>query len=876
MKSADIRKTFLKYFEGKGHKIVSSAPLVNKNDPSLLFTNAGMNQFKDFFLGNEEPENPRIADTQKCLRVSGKHNDLEEVGLDSYHHTMFEMLGNWSFGDYFKKEAIEWAWELLIDRYGIDPERLYVSVFEGAEEDNVEQDQQALTYWKQFLPEERILFFGKKDNFWEMGDTGPCGPCSEIHVDIRSEEERKKLDAAKLVNQDHPQVIEIWNLVFIQYQRMENGQLKSLPQKHVDTGMGFERLCMVLQGKKSNYETDLFLPFIDFLEKKTGFKYEGNYGKEAKKDMAFRVIADHIRAVSFAIADGALPSNSGAGYVIRRILRRAVRYYYSFLDREEPLMYEMVPLLTKHFGQVFPELEAQEEFITKVIREEEKSFLRTLSEGLKRLEQLDLSEGDTLDGETAFELYDTYGFPIDLTRLIVQEKGADVDEKGFRDALQEQINRSRKDAEQTIGDWKELRDKKGVEFVGYDIHEVDDAKVIKYRTVDRKGKKIYQVVLDKTPFYAEGGGQVGDKGWLDFEGDEIKVVDTKRENELIIHQVDRLPKDISSTVEARIDQERRRKIENNHSATHLLHAALRQILGDHVQQKGSLVGPDYLRFDFSHFQKMSKEEISKVEQIVNQKIRQNIKRQEQRDIPIEEAKESGAMMLFGEKYGENVRMITFDDKYSIELCGGCHVPATGNIGLFKIVQETSVAAGVRRIEAVTAEAAEEFIRAKVDELDTVSSLLKHPPSVVDALNVLQDENRELKKKLEEMQQQKASNIKDELLKKVMPIDDYKLLIEKVAVKDGKTLKNLAHQLIQELENGIIVLAAEAEDKAQIIVAIDKDLSAERGFHAGNIIKDLASAIEGGGGGQAFFASAGGSKPSGIDEALEKAAEIFKS
>lgn len=875
MKSAKVRKTFFNFFQGKDHKIVPSAPLVNKDDPSLLFTNAGMNQFKDIFLGNQEPESQRVADTQKCLRVSGKHNDLEEVGLDSYHHTFFEMLGNWSFGDYFKKEAIEWAWELLVETYGIEADRLYATIFEGSRDDGVDEDERAKEIWKQFLPEDRILTFGKEDNFWEMGDTGPCGPCSEIHVDIRSEAERKEKDGALLVNKDHPKVIEIWNLVFIQFQRMEDGKLKKLAKQHVDTGMGFERLCMVLQEKQSNYETDIFLPFIAFLEEKTNKKYKSVYGKDAREDTAFRVIVDHLRAVAFAIADGALPSNTGAGYVIRRILRRAVRYYFSFLDVGKPIMFEMVPLLGKHFGDTFPELMAQEDFISNVIKEEEKSFLRTLSEGLKRIDQFELSEGDVLPGEDAFELYDTYGFPFDLTRLILEEKGAKVDQEGFQEALREQKERSRKDAAQSVGDWIEVLDKKGVDFVGYDQYELKDAKVIKYRTVERKDGKVFQIVLDKTPFYAEGGGQVGDTGFLYFGDEMVEVLDTKRENELIIHFVDHLPKNIESSVHAKINVERRRKIENNHSATHLLHAALRQVLGDHVQQKGSLVGPEYFRFDFSHFQGMTKEEISEVEQLVNKKIRQNIERAEARQIPIEEAKEAGAMMLFGEKYGDEVRMITFDDQYSVELCGGCHVPATGRIGMLKIVQETSVAAGVRRIEAVTAERAEEYLRAKVDELDTIRTILKNPGSTIDALNALQDENKKLKKKLEQMKQQKASNLKDDLLENAQQVDDFKLILEKVPVSDGKTLKNLAHQLLQELANGVIVLAADVGGKAQIIIAIDKDLTTVKGFHAGNIIKQIAASIQGGGGGQAFFASAGGSQPSGIEEALDKAAEIFK-
>jgi alanyl-tRNA synthetase len=874
MNSKKIRQTFFDFFESKQHKIVSSAPMVNQNDPSLLFTNAGMNQFKDYFLGNQDPEYPRIADTQKCLRVSGKHNDLEEVGLDSYHHTMFEMLGNWSFGDYFKEEAISWAWELLTEVYGVDADRIYVTVFEGAVEDEVPLDKEAKDIWAKFLPAERILEFGKKDNFWEMGDTGPCGPCSEIHVDLRSPAERTAQNGADLVNMDHPLVIEIWNLVFIQYQRMEDGILKPLSAKHVDTGMGFERLCMVLQSKQSNYETDVFSPFIQYLEEQTDVSYKGLYGKEAKTDTAFRVIVDHLRAVSFAIADGAMPSNTGAGYVIRRILRRAVRYYYSFLDRKQPLLYDMVGLLAKHFGDTFPELSAQEDFIRNVIQEEEKSFLKTLADGLKKLELMNLSEGTQISGEDAFELYDTFGFPIDLTRLIAQEAGAIVDEEGFNDSLQQQKDRSRKDAHQKVGDWVELRDQKGVEFVGYDQLYLEGIQVAKYRTVRTKKGNQLQMVLDKTPFYAEGGGQVGDTGILSFNGEEVKVLDTQKENELIIHTIDHLPEKVESFASAKVDAARRSKIENNHSATHLLHAALRNVLGEHVQQKGSLVAPDYLRFDFSHFQKMTDEEVAKVEQIVNEKIRANIPRQEARSIAIEEAKEAGAMMLFGEKYGEHVRMITFDPDYSIELCGGCHVPATGQIGHLRIVSETSVASGVRRIEAVTAEAADVYVHGKLQELEDIKASLKHPKSAVSAVESLQEENKQLKKQIEKLQQQKASGLKDDLIKDVLKGEGFNAIIANAPVQNAKTLKDLAYQLLEVVENAVIVLGANISGKPQLIIAIEKDLTEKLGLHAGNMIRDLASHIKGGGGGQAFFASAGGSDPAGIEKALETAKEIL--
>jgi len=867
MESREIRNTFLDFFKKKQHKIVPSAPLVNKDDPTLMFVNAGMNQFKDYFLGNAIPEYRRVADTQKCLRVSGKHNDLEEVGIDSYHHTMFEMLGNWSYGDYFKKEAIEWAWELLVDVFEIDKNRLYVTVFGGDKSEKLRRDEEAASIWAENIDPERILDFGKKDNFWEMGDTGPCGPSSEIHVDLRSEEEIKAIPGKDLVNKDHPQVIEIWNLVFIQYNRKADGSLENLPEKHIDTGMGFERLCMVLQGKKSNYETDIFTPMIGFIEKETGLKYTNKYELDVKTDIAFRVLVDHIRAVAFTIADGEMPGNTGAGYVIRRILRRAVRYYYSFLKRKEPLLYKMVDVLADYFSDVFPELSLQKEFITEVIKEEEKSFLATLESGLKRMDSINPENG-IISGKDVFELYDTYGFPIDLTRLVAAEKGLKIDEEGFEIALQEQKTRSREDAKVQRGDWVNLKPDSEIEFVGYDMHIVENTFVVKYRQVNQKDKNVYQIVLQKTPFYPEGGGQVGDTGILLFGDENIRVENTIKENDLIIHIVSKLPENIEENVKAIIDSQRRSLIENNHTATHLLQAALKKVLGDHVQQRGSLVNEKYLRFDFSHFKKLSDEEIAKVEEIVNAKIRENVPRKEARSIEIEKAKQSGAMMLFGEKYGEKVRMITFDDNYSVELCGGCHVSATGEIGFFKILSETGVASGVRRIEALTSIEAENYIKKELEELNEIRSMFKNPQNISKSVYSLIMENKELKKTLDKLKIDQASGLKDKLKNSVEQINGINVLKAIVPLDDSKAVKTLAYNLEEELGNIIVALGFVSNERPQLMITISKNLT-EKGLNAGTLIREIAKEINGGGGGQPFFATAGGKDVDGLQKALDK-------
>ncbi len=875
MDSKKVRQTFLDFFEKRGHKIVPSAPIVTKDDPTLLFTNAGMNQFKDSFLGNKKPPADRVADTQKCLRVSGKHNDLEEVGVDSYHHTMFEMLGNWSFGDYFKDEAIHWAWKLLTETYKIDSDRLYVTVFSGDVKDGLKADQEAIDYWKEWLPREKILTFGKKENFWEMGETGPCGPCSEIHMDLRSAEERRAVPGDTLVNRDHPQVVELWNLVFIQYNRSQDGKLEELPEKHIDTGMGLERLCMVLQGVLSNYDTDLFLEIIKMIEGLTGIKYHGSYLPDAKSDISMRVLADHIRAVCCTIADGTLPSNTGAGYVVRRILRRAVRYYYSFLNRREPILHHLVPVVSKQFAEIFPEIEEQEEIISSIVIEEEKSFLRTLEAGLKRWEALDKSTRQ-INGEFAFELYDTYGFPIDLTRLLAAEEGVTLDETGFEEALAAQRNRSKADAKKSIGDWVTLIDQPNYGFVGYDTLTIDEAWIVKYRIVLEREEEIYQVVLEETPFYPEGGGQVGDTGFLEVGDEMIKVEDTFRENDLIVHRVDRLPPNPDAKVLAKVDDSRRRLIENNHTATHLLHAALRRVLGDHVTQKGSLVTDTHLRFDFSHYQKLTSEEIRKIERLVNQKIRDNIGKIEDRAIPLEEAKEAGAMMLFGEKYGETVRMITFDPKYSVELCGGCHVRATGTLGMLKIVSESSVAAGIRRIEAVTGEETERYLDNVIDDLTAIRRSFKNPTQVVEQVKNLIEENKLLHREIENLKSIEVGLLKDGLKNQVEEIDGINYLAARIKDQDTKSLKSLAYQLEKELGNAFIVFGAENNQKPQLMVTISDNLTKERGFHAGEIIRQLAREIRGGGGGQPFFATAGGKDVGGIDQALLKSREFLPS
>jgi len=869
MDSATIRRKFLDFFENKGHKIVPSAPLVLKNDPTLLFTNSGMVQFKDYFLGNSVPKSKRIADTQKCLRVSGKHNDLEDVGLDTYHHTMFEMLGNWSFGDYFKQDAIRWAWELLTEVYQLPKERLYVTVFGGDKGDNLPVDEEAKELWKKFVSEDRILHGSKKDNFWEMGEQGPCGPCSEIHIDLRSEDEVKKKSGRELVNSDHPQVVEIWNLVFIQFNRLASGALEPLPDKHVDTGMGFERLCMAIQKKTSNYDTDVFRPLMDFIAKEAGVTYGGfTPGKGAateKQDIAIRVMTDHIRAVSFAIADGQLPSNTGAGYVIRRILRRAVRYGFSYLNFKEPFLNKLVPILASQLKEVFPELHQQVDYVSRVVHEEEVSFLRTLDKGLKRIEHLD----KTISGVQAFELYDTFGFPFDLTSLIARERGFTIDEKGFQEEMAKQKSRSRLDAVKETGDWVLVGEDVKTEFIGYE-HLKAESRIVKFRKVKQKNKELFQLVLDKTPFYAESGGQVGDTGLLESANEKIVVIDTKKENELIVHYTESMPTNLEGTFFVSVNESKRRLTMNNHSATHLLHAALRQVLGKHVEQKGSLVNEKILRFDFSHFAAMTEEELKKVEDIVNRKVRENVALNEQRNVPIEKAKSFGAMALFGEKYGDFVRVITFDPKFSVELCGGTHVSATGNIGLFKIISESSVAAGVRRIEAVTADGAEQYVNEGLGLLNEVKSILKNPKDILASAKSLMEEKHTLEKKLEVLYQQQANLLKDELARKATKSNGHTLISEKVSVPNADVLKNIAYALRNQFDDLLMILAADVDGKPQVAVMIGEKLEAAKKFHAGNLVKELAKEIDGGGGGQPFFATAGGKNLAGLDKVLEKA------
>ena len=874
MTSREIRKSFLDFFASKEHKIVPSAPLVLKNDPTLMFTNSGMVQFKDYFLGNGTPPSKRIADTQKCLRVSGKHNDLEDVGFDGTHHTMFEMLGNWSFGDYFKKDAINWSWEFLHTTLGLPADRLYATVFGGDASEGLESDEEARNYWRQYLPDNQILDGSKKDNFWEMGAQGPCGPCSEIHFDFRSDEERAKIAGEKLVNMDDPSVVEIWNNVFMQFERKADGSLVVLPAQHVDTGMGFERLCMVLQGKKFTYDTDIFTPFITLIEQVSGKTYNGSYERTAKTDVAMRVVADHIRAVAFTIADGQLPSSGGAGYVIRRILRRAVRYSYSFLDIKEPFFNKLVPLLSSEFADVFPELKAQEAFVQKVILEEEKSFLRTLELGLKRFETLN-TEGGIVKGSEAFEMFDTFGFPVDLTALLASERGLSVDTEGFNAALLEQKQRSKRDAEKQVGDWVVVIDEAGVEFVGYDIGAVNDAKVLKYRAVkDKKGLQ-YQIVLNKTPFYPEGGGQVGDTGGMIFDGEFIEVTDTKKENDLIIHYVSNLPENIKADVAGIVDAERRWKIQANHSATHLLHAVLRSVLGTHVAQKGSLVNEEYLRFDISHFEKINDSQIAEIEAFVNQQIRANIKLEEARNVPIEEARKSGAMMLFGEKYGESVRMITFGNDFSIELCGGLHVKETGRIGTFKITSEAAVAAGVRRIEAVTGAAAEAYMNGELEELTKIRDIFKNPKETAKKVEVLVDENKALRKQIDLMHIEQASNLQKELRTQFVDNEGVKVLIQHISLTDNNAIKTLATNLEKEIGNAVIIFGSVSNDKPQLTICISPDLAKAKGWNAGAMVKELAKDIKGGGGGQPVFATAGGTDASGLAGALGRAKSLLK-
>ncbi len=872
MTAQEIRQAFLDFFESKGHKIVPSAPIVSKDDPTLMFTNAGMNQFKDYFLGNQTPEVPRIADTQKCMRVSGKHNDLEDVGRDGTHHTMFEMLGNWSFGDYFKKEAIAWSWELLTEVYNIPKENLYATVFGGDEEEGLPADEEAKSFWLEYLPEDHILYGNKKDNFWEMGDTGPCGPCSEIHIDLRSDARKAEVPGRDLVNMDHPEVIEIWNNVFIQFNRKADGSLEKLKASHVDTGMGFERLCMVLQGKTVTYDTDVFTPIIRKIEDLTGKKYGGSFTPDAKSDMAMRVVADHLRAVAFTIADGQLPSNTGAGYVIRRILRRAVRYYYSFLDVNAPMIHQLLPVMVAEMGNFFPELKAQQGQIAKIIEAEEKTFLNTLEKGISRFESIEPKDG-VIQGEDAFSLYDTYGFPIDLTRLMAEERDLKVDEAGFEAALAAQKARARADAHKKVGDWHIVRDGEEVEFVGYDHLMVEGAHVLKYRTVDIKQKKQFQVVLNRTPFYAESGGQAGDTGLLFFGEEKVPVIDTQKENELIIHIVKAFPENIEAPVRAEVNTVRRQATASNHSAVHLMHAALHEILGEHALQKGQNVDDKRLRFDFSHFQSMTAGEVQQVEDRVNAQIRRNIQLEEEREVPIEEAKASGALMLFGEKYGENVRIITFDRDFSRELCGGTHVAATGEIGLFKILSESAVAAGVRRIEAVTADHAATYIQKELDALQDVRQLLKSPKDVAKSVAALQDENKALKKEVERLRTEQANALKGGLKEKVETIGEVNFLSAKLPLDDANAIKTLAYQLEEELGNAFIIFGAVANGKPQLTIVISKSLTESHGLHAGNMIRELAKAIKGGGGGQPFFASAGGKDANGLDKALANARDL---
>lgn len=866
--SQKIRSTFLEFFNDKGHEIVSSAPMVIKNDPTLMFTNAGMNQFKDYFLGNNKPISKRVADTQKCLRVSGKHNDLEEVGIDTYHHTMFEMLGNWSFGDYFKKEAINWAWELLTEVYKIDKDRLYVSIFKGEDKDQLSMDQEAYDYWKELISEDRILAFDKRDNFWEMGETGPCGPCSEIHVDIRLDEERKKVDGKSLVNADHPEVIEVWNLVFMEFNRFSDGTLKPLPNKHIDTGMGFERLAMVLQKKRSNYDTDVFQPLIKKIESITDAEYKSS---QSKQDIAIRVISDHIRAIAFSIADGQLPSNTGAGYVIRRILRRAVRYGYSYLDTKDTFMWRLTSVLVEQMGQQFPELARQEDFITKVIKEEEESFLRTLSRGITLFEDyVDQTKDKSVEGKFAFELYDTYGFPIDLTQLMASEKGLHVDMQEFVKHLEDQKERSRKATNVSAGDWVELIADDKEEFIGYDYLEAD-IKITRYREAEIKGNKQYQLVFNYTPFYPEGGGQVGDTGYIEANGEKISIVDTKKENDLILHVVKELPSDPFTHFKAVVSSSARLSSACNHSATHLLHEALREVLGTHVEQKGSLVNPKYLRFDFSHFEKVSDEELEQLETMVNAKIRQNIALNEKRTVPIDEAKKMGAIALFGEKYGDVVRVIKFDS--SVELCGGTHVAATGQIGQFKIISESAVAAGVRRIEAITNIEADKYLKNELKQLHLIRQQLKNPKNVLQSVIDLQKKNNELTKEIEKLAKGQAQNTKSELLQKVQKINDINFIGEQVSIDSG-SIKDIAFQLKNEIDNLFMILGSDSGGKATISVAISDSLAKEKDLHAGNIVRELAKEINGGGGGQPFFATAGGKNTAGIPIAIAKAKELL--
>ena len=870
MNSKVIRKAFLDFFQSKQHAIVSSAPMVVKNDPTLMFTNAGMNQFKDIFLGNQSTDSLRIADTQKCLRVSGKHNDLEEVGHDTYHHTMFEMLGNWSFGDYFKKEAIAWAWEFLHELMHIPADRMYATVFEGDTKDKLEADDEARQYWLKYLPKDRVLNGNKEDNFWEMGDTGPCGPCSEIHVDLRSDEERAKIPGSELVNNDNPLVIEIWNLVFIQFNRKADGSLEELPAKHVDTGMGFERLCMVLQGKKSNYDTDIFQTIIAEIGRLCGKKY----GNDQKVDIAMRVIADHLRAISFAIADGQLPSNNKAGYVIRRILRRAVRYGYTFLGFRQAFMYKLVEALKNLMGETFPELIAQQGLIENVMREEEESFLRTLETGIRLLDDVmaktKQNNKTEISGHDAFVLYDTYGFPIDLTELILKENSMTVNRSEFDADLEEQKNRSRNAATLETGDWIELKKIDEVKFLGY--HSlIADISISRYRKVKQKDKEFYHLVFDQTPFYGESGGQVGDTGYIESNGVKTIIEDTQKENNLIIHIVKKLPNNPETTFKAIVNEHNRTLIANNHTATHLLDQAMREILGTHIEQKGSLVQSGYLRFDFSHFQKVNKEEIAKIQHRVNELIRQNSQREEFSDISFNDAKEMGAIALFGEKYGDKVRAIRFGN--SIELCGGTHVESTGQIGLFIITSESAISAGVRRIEAITADKAEEYLDQTVEELSKVRALFNNTKELLPAVEDVLARNSQLQKQLDGFAKQATSGIKNELKEKIAQVDGINVIAAKIQIDSAQSLKDLSFQLKSEIDDLFLVLGVEIDEKPLLSIMIADNLVKERNLNAGAIIREAAKEIKGGGGGQPFYATAGGKDVSGLAAAIDKARTI---
>ena len=858
----EIRESFKQFFASKEHQIVPSAPMVVKGDPTLMFTNAGMNQFKDIILGNVPRKYPRVADSQKCLRVSGKHNDLEEVGHDTYHHTMFEMLGNWSFGDYFKKEAINWAWEYLVEVLKLNPERLYATVFEGSPAEGLDRDNEAAGYWEQYLPKDHILNGNKHDNFWEMGDTGPCGPCSEIHIDLRSDEERAAVSGADMVNKDHPQVIEIWNLVFMQFNRKADGSLEPLPAKVIDTGMGFERLCMALQGKTSNYDTDVFQPIIKVIAGMAGT----TYGTDKQQDIAMRVIADHIRTIAFAITDGQLPSNAKAGYVIRRILRRAVRYGFTFLDRKDAFMYKLLPVLIETMGDAYPELIAQKTLIEKVIKEEEESFLRTLETGIrlldKKMEETKAAGKTVLNGVDAFTLYDTYGFPLDLTELILRENGMEADIEEFNKAMQKQKERARNAAAIETGDWITLKDGE-CKFVGYDLFECE-AEILRYRQIKQKNKVLYQIVLDQTPFYAEMGGQVGDTGWLIADDEKIDVIDTKRENNLPVHLVTKLPKDVTATFTAKINVKKRIQCECNHSATHLLHEALREVLGTHVEQKGSYVSPDSLRFDFSHFQKVTDEEIRKVEILVGEKIRANFPLEEHRNMPIAEAKALGAMALFGEKYGDEVRVVKYGS--SVELCGGTHIPATGMIGSLRVIGESSIAAGVRRIEAVTAEGAEQFVYAQQDLIRELRALMNHMPNLAQAMKKSIEENAEMKKQIEDYIREKSMRLKEEIVAKASESNGIKVM-QFVGKANADAMKNVAFQIKAETTDSFVFVAGIIDDnKCTLMLMLSDDLVKE-GLHAGKIVKEAAKHIQGGGGGHPHFATAGGKNMEGLSIAV---------